>query len=813
MTVNLSELHEAGMHLVGDPEFLNEDADGNRVLSSDDNDFDPTPIVTTEKPFCPTCDTEYGIYCAECGEDYLACMCDPDSSPTIEFWCVGCDNTFRWDPNYIVDESLWADELDDVVVELVADPETTHPGCICEPQKAFVCGICNAQRDTPDGAWRTFIEDSQIVSVLQDGDDSDESDEQNNKPAVPTCDCTPQPKYYCALHGVSRRTPESPWQSLSGSQLGQLANAKKTGEAQKATEAKKTTAPAKKATTSSGFSTGYYGGYYGKCRHYGVKLTFPSGVSVLPSSMNNTRDAQAPAPDFGLYLDWGWKPAWRAEFIAWPDFGLPTNYEAAVDAIIDMYERAKKGWRVEVGCIGGHGRTGTALACMGVLDGMEPKAAIKYVRSEYCIETLENAKQEWWVEWFDAYVNLKPLPEMPKYTSSHSTTTYKSTTGATSGTICTLKEHYVIWYKGGKSCSKGTKCSYWSKDTERFEKGDIPDACRELDAELEASIKVVPLVVREGYFIPKPSRDAQHTPAAKQGCKCDFCRYTVRHGAFLDKVEKPTQIHIACKGGEIVPVSIDNTKFRPMPPSADGGHEGVRHGEYVWYDQYGWVWTKLNEGSTSEKDAAVERLADAIEPDADDDNDVDPTKQPTLSKSAQEPEELVSSETLRLVTVGLRSKLHGVEPGTYDIRKALVEYDAEQWRDLMDRAKKADDWNATVERCGESKTQYYCLTCKDWSDHSTVKHIDAQTEVDTAQKATDEANDLVVAETPEVAETTAVFCFSCRAAVYDHTSETCPRLVEVSDVSDDEKRNRKKKLNKRTKGGKKRGLSFKNKKK
>jgi protein-tyrosine phosphatase len=39
--------------------------------------------------------------------------------------------------------------------------------------------------------------------------------------------------------------------------------------------------------------------------------------------------------------------------------------------------------RVEVGCAGGRGRTGTALACIAVLDGVPPGEAVAYVRRNY----------------------------------------------------------------------------------------------------------------------------------------------------------------------------------------------------------------------------------------------------------------------------------------------------------------------------------------------------------------------------------------------------------------------------------------------
>ena len=39
--------------------------------------------------------------------------------------------------------------------------------------------------------------------------------------------------------------------------------------------------------------------------------------------------------------------------------------------------------RVEIACPGGRGRTGTALACLAVLEGLPGREAIAYVRRHY----------------------------------------------------------------------------------------------------------------------------------------------------------------------------------------------------------------------------------------------------------------------------------------------------------------------------------------------------------------------------------------------------------------------------------------------
>jgi hypothetical protein len=48
----------------------------------------------------------------------------------------------------------------------------------------------------------------------------------------------------------------------------------------------------------------------------------------------------------------------------------------------------------ELGSMGGHGRTGTALACLAVLAGCPPAGAVAWVRANYCQSTVETAEQE-----------------------------------------------------------------------------------------------------------------------------------------------------------------------------------------------------------------------------------------------------------------------------------------------------------------------------------------------------------------------------------------------------------------------------------
>jgi hypothetical protein len=97
-------------------------------------------------------------------------------------------------------------------------------------------------------------------------------------------------------------------------------------------------------------------------------VRFPDGTRIRASSIADRR-VDDPERKFGLYLDATWEPTWPATVIAWEDFGLPTNPELAAQQIVEAFGRARGGELVEVGCLGGSGRTGTVLACMTASPG------------------------------------------------------------------------------------------------------------------------------------------------------------------------------------------------------------------------------------------------------------------------------------------------------------------------------------------------------------------------------------------------------------------------------------------------------------
>ncbi|RBY78443.1 protein phosphatase [Blastococcus sp. TF02-09] len=111
-------------------------------------------------------------------------------------------------------------------------------------------------------------------------------------------------------------------------------------------------------------------------------LCLPSGRRVLGRGLRSA--PPEPLPEFGVYL-LGRRPAawpWEQRWVRWRDFGLPADDLELRRVLEEAWERAG-GERVEVACGGGTGRTGTALACLAVLDGVPAEDAVAFVRRHY----------------------------------------------------------------------------------------------------------------------------------------------------------------------------------------------------------------------------------------------------------------------------------------------------------------------------------------------------------------------------------------------------------------------------------------------
>jgi hypothetical protein len=132
----------------------------------------------------------------------------------------------------------------------------------------------------------------------------------------------------------------------------------------------------------------------------GGVLRLPSGRLIRGRALRRPVPA-GPLPTFGLYLLGKPPPAvgWDSRWLRWPDFWLPSDRAAAGEALREAWARAETE-RVEIACAGGRGRTGTALACLAVLDGVPGPEAVAYVRKHYASRAVETPWQRRFVTRF-----------------------------------------------------------------------------------------------------------------------------------------------------------------------------------------------------------------------------------------------------------------------------------------------------------------------------------------------------------------------------------------------------------------------------
>ncbi|GIF11674.1 protein-tyrosine phosphatase family protein [Actinoplanes teichomyceticus] len=129
-------------------------------------------------------------------------------------------------------------------------------------------------------------------------------------------------------------------------------------------------------------------------------LRLPSGRLVRGRGLREPMPSGHP-PRFGVYLlgsappEFGWETRW----VRWTDFWLPADPSYAKAVLAEALRRAGDE-RVEIACGGGRGRTGTALACLAVLDGVPAAEAVAFVRARYHRRAVETPWQRRFVARF-----------------------------------------------------------------------------------------------------------------------------------------------------------------------------------------------------------------------------------------------------------------------------------------------------------------------------------------------------------------------------------------------------------------------------
>ena len=156
--------------------------------------------------------------------------------------------------------------------------------------------------------------------------------------------------------------------------------------------------------------------YARTCKHDRDTVKLDDGLTVFASGKFDVKAVDDDdRVDFGIYLDRGWMgytaPAstigtwfpWMehaapvhhpAVYLNWPDRKRPsTDPEVMVELGNWIFEQSKDGQGVEIGCLGGHGRTGTLLACLLAIQGHNPYNAVNKLWADYCTQAVEDASQ------------------------------------------------------------------------------------------------------------------------------------------------------------------------------------------------------------------------------------------------------------------------------------------------------------------------------------------------------------------------------------------------------------------------------------
>ena len=150
-----------------------------------------------------------------------------------------------------------------------------------------------------------------------------------------------------------------------------------------------------------------------RCNHWMVPFEVGKGTVYLSGNSTPTSVSKgALEPTAGVYLDSGWirergptlltntsiRDDCRDDdmavlYVPWQDMGV-VPYRTLSAAVVWSLTHIKSGGRLEIGCVGGHGRTGTMLGAILIYMGRTGKEAIDEVREGYCKKAIETKGQE-----------------------------------------------------------------------------------------------------------------------------------------------------------------------------------------------------------------------------------------------------------------------------------------------------------------------------------------------------------------------------------------------------------------------------------
>lgn len=293
-------------------------------------------------------------------------------------------NTYDYpaNPYEHAEDYIWDGDTP-VVLKTTAEARTSAPAVCEQEDEAVAAMVEGTQPDEygwvklPDGSWADMENRVTYRAIKDDAGNDCWVEELWDDPSIDLqtgeiaeCRCTPSKKYWCTVCGVTRNDPADAWRFQTKRDLDDF--------------------DASWGTTNT-------------CSH-ALDPVVLKGVTVYASKVRT--HTAATTPDLGCYAYNGWNPSSPAIFIPWQDYGLPTcTFTQAARSIKLAFEAAKEGDVVEMGCMGGHGRTGTILACMAILADptLTGPEAVTLIKTTYCSKAVETSSQEWFVRWFRAW--------------------------------------------------------------------------------------------------------------------------------------------------------------------------------------------------------------------------------------------------------------------------------------------------------------------------------------------------------------------------------------------------------------------------
>ncbi len=187
------------------------------------------------------------------------------------------------------------------------------------------------------------------------------------------------------------------------------------------------------------------------CRHWQEEVKLLNGTILASAWFDKPRAWEEPEKelkvvDLGFYLDDLWagdgpmtSPGlsidWASQTednakdtVLYPcaDKCAPADLQEFRRAIHWLLSKIDEGSVVEVGCLGGHGRTGLVLASLLVCQGAETAEAMKKVREDYCSEAIESSEQVIFLHRLQDVEAGKPDPILARTATESTHTTTKS---------------------------------------------------------------------------------------------------------------------------------------------------------------------------------------------------------------------------------------------------------------------------------------------------------------------------------------------------------------------------------------------------